>query len=310
MNRFSSLAALCAALLALALLFGCPGPLPDDSGASGCGSGMMAIPTGCCYDIDDDGICDDAQSGGNVSGTGSGAEAPNLSVSTDMDTQCRDIALVGLESDTTPTFGWVLPLESEGIKGYWVKIDSGEWQLVDPPASNTAWESPVELADGTHEFSVRAEYSTRMYGVTASTYFKINTAFPDFVVTEIRVGPVVSHLDSGITLYYVSSLYATIKNQGGAFKKSALPNGQSLKNLALYIDGKQSSSPTTDWVDSLGAGEEIELQFMLYGGTPTPEMFISTEKGSHEIKVKVNIYNEVEETDYSNNEATTTVTIE
>jgi len=282
------------------------GVCDDQETPTDCWESQILVNGECCFDFDNDGICDGVDTGTQDNGSITPG-APLYGTYTTADTQPRDIVWRTQPTDSTPYFTWINPMNDQGIKGYWAQIDNTGWQLVPPPPTNTRWDVETPLADGTHEFKVKPEYSTQMYGLTNSMYFEINTNLPDFVVADIKWDAPYSELSAEAgTLYYAPNLRAVIRNDGGSFKKSAQLGSQWLRSPTLFINGKESYVDSTKAVDELGAGEEIELTFK---NNYLLKTYLGREPGNYEIKVVVNQNKYVEETNYENNEKTVTLTV-
>ena len=79
-------------------------------------------------------------------------------------------------SDDTPAFTWNPSLYNNGIKGYYVKIDSNPEVFI---GDTTTWTSTDSVMDGVHTFYVRAETMDDTSSDYASVTFLIDTTFID-----------------------------------------------------------------------------------------------------------------------------------
>lgn len=106
------------------------------------------------------------------------------------------------ETDITPTFRWNASTDSSGIAGYYVKIDEDEWIWI---GNNLTWESPSIIADGSHQFYVKAKDASinGNTGAYGSCSFFINT-------TTVKIPPVA----------YAQGPYSGYKNQSIIFDGS------------------------------------------------------------------------------------------
>ena len=79
-------------------------------------------------------------------------------------------------SDNTPSFIWAPSVYIEGIKGYYVKIDSNSEIFI---GDTTSWTSTSPISNGVHTFYVRAESKDEQASNYASTKFAIDTTLTD-----------------------------------------------------------------------------------------------------------------------------------
>jgi hypothetical protein len=80
-------------------------------------------------------------------------------------------------SDNTPSFTWEPSIYSEGIKGYYVKIDNNDEIFI---GDTTTWTSQEQISDGVHTFYIRAEGNDNTSTEYATITFSIDTVFIDY----------------------------------------------------------------------------------------------------------------------------------
>ena len=274
-----------------------------------CKKPYMRFELGCCLDENDNAICDQDEDekvksiNTTLEGDGSGKvviknPSPDDLPSYDTtDTQVQFLIWESLEHEIHPEFSWKPPMYRPSIKGYWLRIDDGEWKLVESLVFK--WKSDNELSNGVHEFFIRPEYSDGKYGLINSLYFTINTGLPDFIVQDVA-WEVLNTQGEGESKIYLISITPTVSNQGTKDFMWGLPK---VPQASVRIYKDDSTSPEgAKGVESLDVGESKVHEYVTASGYPKEFVFGA---GEHTIRVTINedypSYETVEEADFSNN---------
>lgn len=180
----------------------------------------------------------------------------------DIVTQPSDVEVVSSKSDTTPTFIWAASTYSKGIKGYYVKIDNNQEELVD----TTSWASTKVLTEGTHTFYLRAvsvddktsTYSTLIFTIDTSIIDTDGDGWPD--EDEQQYGTDPNNPDNypiDTDNDHIPNIVDTDDDNDGYSDEMELSYGTAIDNRNSYpTDTDSDGIPNNDSPDGKFKGDE------------------------------------------------------